>query len=45
VGDFFGKLLSLPVNNSWQPNKEKKMNRPKLIIRATGRERRYEKAE
>jgi hypothetical protein len=32
VGDFFGKLLSLPVNNSWQPNKEKKMNRPKLTI-------------
>jgi hypothetical protein len=31
VGDFFGDPLSLPVNNSWQPNKEKKMNRPKLI--------------
>jgi len=33
VGDFFGEPLSLPVNNSWQPNKEKKINRPKLIKR------------
>jgi hypothetical protein len=33
VEDFFGEPLSLPDDNSRQPNKEKKINRPKLIKR------------